>query len=284
MRPSLPRPPSPVILLSPIFSLTPDRIVPFIPDVLLGPLKASAAAATFCHERRHLPRAFRTIPSIEPLHSSYKRRTASVHRTAPLFKRPPPSVLCPSIECGSTPAPARMRPRPPFARACPIHALPLSPINFCRGLRIAAVSRPASLLVDAEHHPPGFPASITLLQTLNMNIFTHIRMCRWNPNALAHDIWRPWLVPPSPPSAMDVGYCRNRAILHEYTTPEAPHDHTPRQTGNLVSLTPSFIHIIHTIQHTRTPIYFHPYSQHVAHALVRRLRHLPAGCRHLQDI
>jgi hypothetical protein len=30
MRPSLPRPPSPVVLLSPIFSLAPDRIVPFV--------------------------------------------------------------------------------------------------------------------------------------------------------------------------------------------------------------------------------------------------------------
>ncbi|KAJ7832705.1 hypothetical protein B0H13DRAFT_2370831 [Mycena leptocephala] len=37
---------------------------------------------------------------------------------------------------------------------------------------------------------------------------------------------------------------------HENTTPEAPHDHTPRQTGNLVSLTPSLIHTIHTRQHT----------------------------------
>ncbi|KAJ7832706.1 hypothetical protein B0H13DRAFT_2370832 [Mycena leptocephala] len=57
----------------------------------------------------------------------------------------------------------------------------------------------APLLVDDEHHPPGLLASIPLLQTLNMNIFTHIRMCRWNPNALAHDIWRPWLVPPPSP-------------------------------------------------------------------------------------
>ncbi|KAJ7904069.1 hypothetical protein B0H13DRAFT_2334908 [Mycena leptocephala] len=202
--------------------------------------------------------------------------------------------------------------------------------NLCRGLCIATISRPAPLLVDAEHHLPGLPASIPLLQTLNMNIFTHIRMCRWNPNALARDIWRPWLVPPPPPSAMYVGYW-NRAILvrslprflvlflllprplppftplsrptsvlytrpphvlisslalpaarifprikkqehivlchpqHKNTTPEAPHDHTPRQTGNPVSLTPSLIHTIHTRQHTQTPVHFHPYSQHAAH-------------------
>ncbi|KAJ7849288.1 hypothetical protein B0H13DRAFT_2402898 [Mycena leptocephala] len=32
------------------------------------------------------------------------------------------------------------------------------------------------------------PAFISLLKTLNMIIFTHIWMCRWNPNAFAHDI------------------------------------------------------------------------------------------------
>ncbi|KAJ7824853.1 hypothetical protein B0H13DRAFT_2443198 [Mycena leptocephala] len=32
------------------------------------------------------------------------------------------------------------------------------------------------------------PAFFSLLKTLNMNIFIHIWMCRWNPNAFAHDI------------------------------------------------------------------------------------------------
>jgi hypothetical protein len=44
---------------------------------------------------------------------------------------------------------------------------------------------------------------------------------------------------------------------HENTTPEAPHDHTLRQTGNLVALTLSVIHTIHTRQHTQPPT-LHP--------------------------
>ncbi|KAJ7891970.1 hypothetical protein B0H13DRAFT_2340373 [Mycena leptocephala] len=211
-----------------------------------------------------------------------------------------------------------MRPRLPFASARMLPSAPAAPrlpdwcLQFLCGLRITAISRPAPVLVDSEHHPPGLPASIPLLQTLNMNILIHIRVraLSWLTFTTV-PMSRPWLVPPLLPFAMDVAYCRNRAILvhslplfsfyffhvpsllfptlppsstldplyvlmsslalpavrtsprikkqdhivlchpqHENTTPEAPPDHTPRQTGNLVSLTPSLIHTIHTRQHT----------------------------------
>ncbi|KAJ7849294.1 hypothetical protein B0H13DRAFT_2402902 [Mycena leptocephala] len=51
------------------------------------------------------------------------------------------------------------------------------------------------------------PAFISLLKTLNMNIFTHIWMCNWNPNAFAHDMLTSVARPaPSP-------FCDECAIL-----------------------------------------------------------------------
>ncbi|KAJ7810553.1 hypothetical protein B0H13DRAFT_2384571 [Mycena leptocephala] len=190
-----------------------------------------------------------------------------------------------------------MRPRPPFACARMLPSAPAAPrlpdrrrgdqrcqvaltrttlnlnaasairplaskSNFCRGLRIAAISRPAPLLVDAEHHPPGLPASIPLLQTLNMNIFTYsdvpLESKRLGPRHMA-SMARPG---PSPfcdgslPAARTFPRIKKQEHIvlchpqHENTTPEAPHNHTPHQTGNLVS---SLIHTIHTRQHTHPP-------------------------------
>ncbi|KAJ7849289.1 hypothetical protein B0H13DRAFT_2361309 [Mycena leptocephala] len=63
------------------------------------------------------------------------------------------------------------------------------------------------------------PAFISLLKTLNINIFTHIWICHWNPNAFAHDIHVSVACPAPSPFCDECGFLSESRDFGAFPSP-----------------------------------------------------------------
>ncbi|KAJ7920442.1 hypothetical protein B0H13DRAFT_2656419 [Mycena leptocephala] len=190
------------------------------------------------------------MSSIGPVIRIESSCATAIHGAASLFKRPPPRCALPSnpaapllplhepLRLPDARAPVRSG-RAALTRPVPRRSTLIrrsltrtttSPLDLNAVSTIRPPTSKAQAAANTTKSSPSYyrysfalhpfssmlstslasPASIPLLQTLNMNILTHIRMCRWNPNALAHDVLASIA---RPPSAMDLDYCGNPAIL-----------------------------------------------------------------------